>query len=330
MTLVRRQFLQAAAAILAPPATSRIAWTQSNYPARPVRLIVPFPPGGVNDAIGRPWAEKMKMHLGTIVVENQGGAGGSLGAAAVARAQPDGYTILLGSASALVINPVAATRPLYDPRKDFDAIAIVAVNALGIVVHPALPVQTLLELVSYAKANPGNLSYGSAGVGSITHLGAELFKSLTGTGDIVHVPYRGAGPVLTDLISGQIRLAVVGVTGQVLELHRSGKLRLLAVTTPARLAAAPELPTAVEAGCPGMIVKNFTGLFAPAGTPKEIIRQISEATRLAIADPEYQRVLTASGFEAERDSTPEATKRFVEEEIARWTPIIKSIGLKLD
>jgi tripartite-type tricarboxylate transporter receptor subunit TctC len=305
------------------------AFAQANYPERPIRLVIPFPPGGVNDAVGRPWAEKMKTQLGTIVVENQGGAGGALGAATVARAQPDGYTILLGGASSLVIGPLAVSRPLYDPRYDFAPIAIVAINALGLVVHPALPVRTLRELVDHAKANPGQLSYGSTGVGSITHLGAELFKSLTGT-DIVHIPYRGAGPALTDLISGQIPLATVSVTGQVLELHRSGKLRLLAVTTPARLSGAPEIPSAAEAGYPGLIVKNFTGLFAPAGTSREIIGHISQATRVAMADAEYRRVLLASGFEPERESSPAATRRFLDEEIARWAPVIKAIGLNLD
>ena len=195
---------------------------QARFPERPIRLVVPYAPGGVFDAVGRPWADRMKALLGTVVIENIGGAGGSLGAAAVARAQPDGYTILLGGGGALVINPVAASRTPYDPIKDFEPIALLVVTGLALVVHPSLPVHSLGELIAYAKANPGKLSYGSAGVGSVNHLTGELFKSLTGTPDIVHVPYKGAGPAVTDLISGQIPMVMPNVTGQIIELpsHR--------------------------------------------------------------------------------------------------------------
>src|SRR5436305_8988170 len=233
------------------PAALSFAWFtppaaqgEPRFPDRPIRLIVPFPPGGIYDAVGRPWAERIKPLLGTIVVENQGGAGSSLGAAAVARSQPDGYTILLGGISALVINPLAASRPPYDPVRDFEPIAILGHSSSTIVVHPSLPVRDLKELIAYAKANPGKLSYGSSGVGSINHLAGELLKSLAGI-DIPHVPYRGAGPAMTDLIGGQIQVNVQSVSGQVIELHRSGKLRMLAVTSPARLVAAPDIPAAV-------------------------------------------------------------------------------------
>jgi tripartite-type tricarboxylate transporter receptor subunit TctC len=238
-------------------------FAQSNYPQRPIRLVVPFPPGGVQDAVGRPWADKMKSLLGTIVIENIGGAGASLGTAAVARAEPDGYTLLLGNSSGLVINSIAASRITYDPMRDFEAISLLAVNGFAIVVNPSLPVRTLREFIEYAKSNPGKLSYGSAGVGSLNHLTGELFKSLVGTPDIVHVPYRGGGPAITDLISGHVPMVVPVVTGQVLELHQSGKLRMLAVTSPARLPAAPEIPTMAEAGLPGLVSQGFSGLFAP-------------------------------------------------------------------
>ncbi len=202
-------------------------------------------------------------------------------------------------------------------------------TAFTVAVHPSLPVQNLAELIDYAKNNPGKLSYGSAGVGSGNHLTGEMLKSLTGI-DIIHVPYRGAGFSLTDLIAGQIPMVMSNVTGQVLELHHAGKLRLLAVTSPERLIAAPDIPTAIESGLPGMISRNFIGLFAPARTPPVFIAQISQATRTAVADREFQQILVASGFEPVLDSTPDKTGRFVEEERARWTPIIKSIGLKLD
>jgi tripartite-type tricarboxylate transporter receptor subunit TctC len=306
------------------------AFAQSKYPERPIRLVIPFTPGGVNDTIGRPWANKMKTLLGTVVVENMGGAGSSLGAAAVARAPPDGYTILLGGAGSHVINPIATERPLYDPIKDFEPISILGVTGLAIVIHPAVPVRTLKELIEYAKANPGKLSYGSAGVGSMTHLTGELLKSLVHAPDIVHIPYKGGGQLITDLISGQIQMIAQSVTGQVIELHRTGKLRMLAVTSPARLIAAPDIPTAVEAGLPGMVSQNFVGLFAPARTPSVIVGQIAEATRSAMADREFQQSFIASGFEPYVDSNPEKAKRFVEVEIARWTPIIKAIGLKLE
>ena len=305
------------------------AFAQSRYPERPIRLVIPFPPGGVYDAVGRPWAERMKTELGTIIVENQGGAGGSLGAATVARAQPDGYSLLLGGIGPLVINPIAASRTPYDPLKDLEAISILVVTAFSIAVHPSLPVQSLKELVDYARVNPGKLSYGSAGVGSGNHLTGELLKSLTGA-DIVHVPYRGAGLAITDLVGGQIPMIMANVTGQVIELHRSGKLRLLAVSSPDRLIAAPDIPSAGEAGLPGLISRNFIGVLAPARTPSAIVAQISQATQIAMADRELQQIFVASGLEPSPDSSPEQARRFLEEEIARWTPIIKTIGLKLD
>ena len=329
MKLPRRTFLHLAAGAAALPAVSRIAWAQA-YPTRPVRLVVPFPPGGAFDALGRPWAEKMKPLLGTVVVENIGGGGSSLGAAAVARARPDGYTILLGGTLPHINEALLKNRPLYDPVKDLDPIASVAVNFLGIAVHPSVPAQNLKELIAHAKANPGKLSYGHAGVGSTNHLTGELFKSLAGVPDIVQLPYRGAGPAIADLISGQIPMAVVAVTGQVIELHRSGKLRVLAVTSPVRLTAAPELPTAAEAELPGLIVPATLGLLAPAGTPKPIIEQIAQATRTALAERAYQQALIESGFEPTIDSTPEKFRRSLADDVALWAPVVKKLGLKID
>ena len=303
MKLSRRKFLQLTAGAAVLQATLRSAAAQ-NYPTRPVRLVVPFPPGGAFDAVGRPLAEKMKPLLGTVVIENIGGAGSSLGASAVARAQPDGYTILLGGTQTHVNEALLKSRPLYDPVKDLQPIASVATYFLGIAVHPAVPVQTMGDLVAYAKANPGKLSYGHAGVGTIQHLTGELFKSLTGTPEIVQLPYRGTGPAIADLVGGQIPMGIVGVTGQVLELHRSGKMRVLAVTGPDRLAAAPDLPTMVELGFTGMTVKGSIGLLAPAETPSIIIEQIALATRAAVAEPAYRRILFDAGMQNTLDFKP--------------------------
>jgi tripartite-type tricarboxylate transporter receptor subunit TctC len=241
MKFPRRQFLHLAAGAIAFPAVSRFALAQA-WPTRPIRLVIPFPPAGLFDVIGRSWADKMKPLLGTVVVENIGGASTSLGAAAVAHAHPDGYTILLGGTQTH-INDLLKTRPLYEPMKDLDPIASMVAAYLSIAVHPSVPVQTLKELAAYAKANPGKLSYGHSGVGTLNHLTGELFKSLTNTPEIVPVPYRGAGPVIADLISGQIPMVVVGIGAQMLEFHRAGKMRILAVTSPTRLVSAPDLPT---------------------------------------------------------------------------------------
>src|SRR3989440_1665844 len=273
MKLPRRKFLQLTAGLAALPSMPGAAWAQA-YPTRPIRLVVPFPPGGAFDFVGRPWADRMKPLVGTVVIENIGGGGSSLGAAVVARASPDGYTILLGGTQTQVNEALLKSKPLYDPSKDLDPIAGVAANVLCIAVHPTVPAQTLNELIAYAKANPGKLSYGHSGAGSIQHLAGELFKSLAGTPDVVHVPYRGTGPVIADVVSGQVPVGIPGVTGQVIELHRAGKMRVLAVTSAARLAAAPDIPTSAELGFPSMVVTGSIGLAAPAGTPAAMIAQI--------------------------------------------------------
>jgi len=329
MKLPRRRFLHLAASAIALPAASRIAQAQA-YPTRPIRLVIPFPPGGAFDAVGRPLADKMRSLLGTVVIENIGGGGGSVGAAAVAHSRPDGYTLLLGGTLPHVNEALLKSQPLYDPVKDLDPIAAVAANVLCIAVHPSVPVQTLAELIAYAKANPGKLAYGHAGVGSIQHLTGELFKSLAGIPDIVPVPYRGTGPLITDLLGGQIPMGTPGVTGQLLEYHRSGKLRVLAVTSPTRLIAAPELPTVAELGFAGLTVRGSIGLVAPAGTPIGIIEQIAQAARTAIAEPAFQRMLVDAGIEPTLDSNPEKFRRSLAADVALWTPVVKALAVKID
>jgi len=331
MKLPRRRFLRlaAGAAALPLPLVPPVAMAQA-YPARPIRLVVPFPPGGAFDFIGRPWADKMKSLLGTIVVENIGGGGSSLGAANVVRANPDGYTLLLGGTQTHVNEALLKNRPLFDPVKDLDPITGIAAYFFAIVVNPAMPAQTLKEFIAYAKANPGKLSYGHAGVGTTQHLSGELFKSLTGTPEIVPVPYRGTGPVVADVVGGQIPLGIPGLTAQVLEFHRSGKLRILAVTSPARLPAASDLPTAAEQGLPGMTAIGSVGLLAPAGTPRPIVDQIAQATRTAVAERMFRQMLSEAAMEPVADQSPEKFRQMLADDVAQWAPVVKGLGLKID
>jgi tripartite-type tricarboxylate transporter receptor subunit TctC len=329
MKHARRQFLRLVAGAAALPAFSPIASAQS-YPERPIKLVVPFPPGGAYDLVGRPWSEQVKPLLGTIVIENMGGGGSSLGAAAVARAKPDGYTILLGGTLPHVNEALIKARPLYDPAKDLEPIAGIAVAVLALVVHPTIPAQTLAEFVAHARANPGRLSYGHVGVGSVNQLTGELFKQLAELPELMQVPYRGAGPTMADLIGGQLAMAVVGLTGQSLEFHRTGKLRILAVTSPARLITAPELATVAEAGFPGLTNQVTIGPAAPAGTPSPIIEQIAQATRTALADPAYRQKLIDAGFEVSPDTTPEKFRRRLDNDVAFWLPLVRRLGVKVD
>jgi tripartite-type tricarboxylate transporter receptor subunit TctC len=272
----------------------------------------------------------MKPLLGTVVVENMGGGGSSLGAAAVARAKPDGYTLLLGGTLPHINEALIKARPLYDPAKDLEPIAGITVGVLALAVHPTVPAHTLAEFVAHARANPGKLSYGHVGVGSVNQLTGELFKQLASLPELMQVPYRGAGPTMADLISGQVAMALVGLTGQSLEFHRTGKLRILAVTSPARLIAAPELPTAAEAGFPGLTNQVTIGLVAPAGTPAPIIEQIAQATRAALADPGYRQKLIEAGFEVSPDTTPEKFRRRLDDDVAFWLPLVRRLGVKVD
>lgn len=280
--------------------------------------------------MGRPWAEKMGPLLGSVVIENIGGAGGALGVAAVARAAPDGYTILLGNSGNQLIIPLASTRASYDTVRDFRAIYRLVTGALAFAVHPSLPVHNLQELVAYAKANPGKLSYATAGVGTGNQLVGEMFKLQSGTPDIVHVPYRGAGPAVSDLIGGQILLAIPVMSGQVLQLHRGGKLRILAVTSGKRLVGAPDIPTAIESGMPDLFYEAWFGLFAPKATPGPIVERIAQATRVAMTDPALVETFRAGGLEADVDSSPEKFQRLVEADLVRLAPLVKSTGLKID
>jgi tripartite-type tricarboxylate transporter receptor subunit TctC len=327
----RRDLLKFGVGALAVPALApRSAQAQSRYPDRPVRLIVPFPPGGAYDTIGRPWADRIKNLFGTIVIENIGGAGGGLGAAQAARARPDGYTLLLGGATTHITEALLKTRPTYDPLKDLEPISPIAVTAFALAIHPSVPVKDMKELIAHIKANPGKLSYGSAGHGSLNHLTGELFKLKTGITDLPHVPYRGAGPGLTDLLAGQIPMLVPAMTNIVLEHHRAGKLRIIAVTHGKRLAAAPEIPTAVEHGLTDLVAPNFIGLYGPTGIPKEVVETVSSANLKLLAEKSYQDLLVSGTFEIEPSLSPADYKRYVESEVTRWRPIVTTMGIKID
>jgi tripartite-type tricarboxylate transporter receptor subunit TctC len=329
MALPRREVLRLLAGTIGLAAGRGLASAQ-NFPTRPIKLVLPFPPGGVFDIVGRPWADKVGRTLGTVIVENQPGAGGSLAAAAVAHAQADGYTILLGSSSIHLTEMILREHPLIDPMKDLTPVAMVAITAFAVAVHPSVPAHTLMELVAYVKANPGKLSYGSSGAGTLNHLSGELLKSLTGIADLPHVPYRGAGPALADLLGGQIPMIIPAMSSQVLEFHRAGKLRLLAITNPTRIPIAAEIPTAVEAGVPGLVAQQVLGIFVPAGTPQPVIKEIAQANGAAMADETYTQSLAEAAVIPLVDWTPKMFDKFMAEDVARWTPLVKAIGVRLD
>jgi tripartite-type tricarboxylate transporter receptor subunit TctC len=324
----RRDFLKLAAATSAGALAMPHAFAQTAFPTRPIKLVVPFAAGGVNDVVGRQWAERMKSVLGTVYVENLGGGGGSLGVLEVKRADADGYTVVLGSTSTMVLNTMTTSNLGYDPAKDFVPIAIFCVSTSTISVNPSVPANNIKELLAYAKANAGKLVYGSAGTGTMSHLSGELFKQRTGMTDLPHVPYKGGGPGLADLISGHIPIMTPNITGQVLSFHKAGKIRILAVNSPTRLKGAPDLPTAIEQGVPDMVGQLFLGIYAPAATPKPAIEAMAAATKKAVETEDFQKVLIDSGFEPVHYFTIDKARGYMVQEYQRWKPVVDAIGMK--
>ena len=325
-SLSRRQFVNAAAfaATLAGiPGSGRAA----DYPSRPIRLVIPYAAGGSGDQIGRPWAERMSSQLGPTFVENIGGAGGAIGTTAVARGEPDGYSLLLGNGSTQVIIPLTTPNPAYSIG-DFRAIYRLINSALVFAIHPSVPATNLRDLIAFARINPGTLSYGTPGIGTGNHLVGELFKQQAGALDIVHVPYRGISQATNDLVSGQISLIIAVMSVQLQQLNRAGKIRLLAVTTDSRLSGAPDIPTAIESGMPDLRYEGWFGLFAPKMTEDAIIDRIAQATRAAMAYPELQAHYRGQGMEPDSDSSPDKFQRIVDATSTSLAPVIKSIGLK--
>lgn len=318
--LSRRALLSLAA--MAPLA----AWAA--FPDRPLRLVVPFPAGGAADVMARGLAHHMGEQLGQqVVIENRGGAGGTVAAELVARAPADGHTLLFATMGTLAINPALYARLRYDPVKDFAPIALTHITPRVLVVGPSVKAGNVAELVAAAKAKPGQLTYGSAGNGSSSHLSGALFESLAGV-DLVHVPYKGSAPLLTDLLAGRVDATFDSFT--VYEEHiKSGRVRALAVTSRTRMAALPQLPTLAEAGLAGYEVSNWLGVLAPAGTPKEVVAGLNAAVGRAMADTAMKKQLTGLGIEPS-SSTPEEFAALIRSEIPKWARIVKASGAKVE
>jgi tripartite-type tricarboxylate transporter receptor subunit TctC len=299
-----------------------------DYPNRPVTLIVPFPPGGSTTVMARNVADKMAAALGQqVVVDNRGGAGGTLGTRTVAKAAPDGYTIGLGYTGTLSIAPSLYTNPGYDVRKDFAPIGMIGTAPSVLVVHPSVPAKTLAEFLDYAKKAPTPLTYGSPGVGTANHLAAELLADAAHV-KLTHGPYKGSGPVMNDLIGGHIPMSFVPIPAAIGNIQ-GGKLRGLAVTSPKRSPQLAELPSMQEAGLPGFEVALRYGLVAPAGTPKEIVDRLNKALNEALASAEVQKRLATEGAEA-LPGTPAAYAEDIDKEEKKWGAVVHRLGLKVE
>jgi tripartite-type tricarboxylate transporter receptor subunit TctC len=302
------------------------ATVAQSYPTRPIRLVVPSSAGaGVTDIMARLVGQHLSMSLGQqIVIDNRPGASGILGAEVVAKAPPDGYTLLIANVS-LIVNPYLYAKMPYDPLTDFMPVTMVNSAPLQLVVHPSVPANSVAELVAYAKSRPGQLNYGSGGLGSTPFLSAELFKSITGI-DVVHVPYKGGAPALTELVGGQLTFMIENVPGTT-PFVKSGKLRALAITSTERSPLAPDLPTMVEAGVPGYEMSGWNGIFAPKGTPTEIVARLHAELAKLLRAPEVKEQFAALGAEPIGDA-PDQFAAFLKADTARWGKIIKEKGIR--
>jgi tripartite-type tricarboxylate transporter receptor subunit TctC len=309
-------------AILATPAAAQ------DYPSRPITLIVPYAAGGGNDLMARTAAEKMSKTLGQqIVIENRGGAGGSIATRQIAKAEPDGYTLGLGGTGTLAINPTLYANVGYDPRRDFAPVGRIATSALVVCVHPALPVRSIPDLIALAKKEPGKLNYASAGTGSGIHLGTEYFATMAGI-KLTHIPYKGSSPALTDLIGGHVAIYFSSLPPAV-GLVKEGKVRALAVTSAKRSPIFPDLPTVAESALPGYEAVLHYGIVAPAGTPRPIIDKLSTALRAAVMSEDLKSRLADDGAEP-LPSTPEEYATDIDREETKWSAIIKASGAKAE
>ena len=299
-----------------------------DYPNRPIRFIVTFAPGGSSDVLARAVAKAMSEGLGQpMVIENRAGAGGHIGAEAVARSTPDGYTLLFGTNGTLAIGPALFTNLKYDPVKVLAPVGMLHKLSSVLIVHPSVPANNLRELIAYAKSKPGGLTFASAGNGSVSHLSGELLKAAANI-DLVHVPSKGGGAATADLLSGRVSMMLETIPNA-LPPVRTGKMRALGVTTLTRSAAAPDLPTFAESGLPGFDVASWTGLFAPAGTPPAVLERLNRETVRITRDPAYLEQLKTMGTDA-ASSSPEALGKFMREDIARWTEAVKRSGAKVE
>lgn len=318
--------LLACGAVLAAAAGALQAQT---YPTKPIRLVVGFPPGGSNDIVARQMAPKLTQLLGAqVVVENRPGANATIGTEFVARSAPDGYTLTLASASPLAISLFTYPNIPYDTLRDFAGITTVASTPELLAIHPSLPARSLKELIALARSQPGKLNFASSGNGGLPHLAIELFKNL-GKVNIVHVPYKGAGPAVVDLLGGHVHAMIIDLP--VLLPHvKSGKLRGIAVTAPARAALLPDLPTSGEQGLPGLIAVNWFAIMAPAKTPKPVVDRLYGAIAQVANAADMKEQFRTLGIEAYVQSSPEAFMSFLREDIARWGKVAKESGARAD
>jgi len=295
------------------------------YPAKPIRFVIPFPPGGSTDLVGRllgqQWAQLMGQQ---VIIDNRGGAGGTIGVENAARAAPDGYTLVLGHIGTFGVGPSLYAKLPYDPVRDFAPIGLFGGVANLLVVHPSLPATSLKALIAVARARPGQLNYGSAGVGSASHLQMEYFKLLTKT-DITHVPYKGTGPMVTELVAGQTQVTCTGVPG-LLGQVKAGRLRALATAGAKRLGIFPDVPTSAEAGLPGFEVTTWYGPLAPAKTPPEIITRLNAERQKMLQSKEVLDRLANEGIEP-LGGTPQEYAAYIKSEMARWAKVVKAANI---
>ena len=301
---------------------------QAQYPTKPIRIIVPFAPGGNVDITARLVAPALQEILGQpVVVENKPGAGGTIGADQVVKSAPDGYTLLMGSNSTFSVAPSLYPKNPYNPLKDFAPVSMIASAPFVLVTNPGVGAKDARELVALAKASPGKLTMSSAGTGSSNHLVGELFQEISGT-KFTHVPYKGSGQALTDLMGGQVQLHFDQITSAASHIQ-GGKLKPLLVTAPVRVKMLPDIPTAAEAGYPSFEATNVTGLIAPAGTPRDVIEKLNAATQKAIAQPAIREKFAGIGAEA-TGGTPEQFAAYIRDDLSKWTRIVKDANVKVD
>ena len=322
---MQRSIMAWCAIVLGVSGVSAVAQT---YPAKPIRVIVTFPPGGPSDFVARAIGQKLTEAWGQqVIVDNRGGAGGVIGVEAAARASPDGYTLLQGQSGGMSVNPALLPKLSYDPFRDFAPVSMLVVNPQMLVVHPTLPVKSVKELIALAKSRPGQISYASAGFGTTQHLGMEMLKAMAGI-DMLHVPYKGSTPALVDLFSGQVSLQFTSMPA-VLPHVKAGKLRGIAVGSPKRSPAAPDTPTVAEAGVPGFEYVAWYGLFAPTGTPRDVVNKLNGQIVKILSEPEMAQRLASQGAEPS-PSTSEGLGKYLREDHERWKKVIRSAGIKLE
>ena len=315
------------AALVAASITPALAAESANdYPSKPIRLVVPFTPGGSTDILARVIGQKLTEAWGKqVVIDNRPGAGGNIGVDLVAKSPADGYTLVMGHIGTFGVNPTLYPKLPFDPVKDFQPITLVALVPNMLSVNPAVPARSVKELIALAKAKPGTINFGSGGNGSAAHLAGEYFKLMTKT-EITHIPYRGTSPAVTDLIAGQIQMIITGVP-PTLSFVKAGKLRALGVATARRLPLLPELPTIAEAGVPGYEATQWYGVLAPAGVPKPIVAKLNAEMVKAIKGADVREKLAAEAAEPV-GNTPEEFSAFIKKEIARWAPVVKASGAR--